>query len=86
MYSICAVSYTHLLIFLIVCIDYVVAIFIKLATPFDNSAETKWLISSLISLFMYSCICLMRENEKIKNSRKMLALKKSVLYMGIRCV
>ena len=41
------------------------------------------LISSLISLFMYSCICLMRENEKIKNSRKMLALKKSVLYMGI---
>ena len=77
------VIYACKLIFLIVCIDYVVAIFIKLATPFDNSAETKWLMSSLISLFMYSCICLMRENEKIKNSRKMLALKKSVLYMGI---
>lgn len=75
--------YACKLIFLIICIDYVVAIFIKLAMPLDSSAETKWLISSLISLFMYSCICLLRENDKIKNSRNMLAWKKSVLYVGI---
>lgn len=77
------VIYTCELIFLMLCIDYVVEIFIKLVTPSDNPNEVKWLISNLISLLMYSYICVIRENEKIKNSRTMQVFKKTVLYVGI---
>lgn len=78
-----SVIYGCELIFLVLCIDYVIEVFVKLAEPFNISDEIAWLISNLISVFAYSCICVVRRSEKLKNSPILRVLGKVVLYMGI---
>lgn len=77
-----SVIYGCELIFLILCIDYVIEVFVKPAEPFTISDENAWLISNLI-LFVYSCICVVRRSEKLKNSPILRVLGKDILYMGI---
>lgn len=77
------VIYVCKLTFLILCIDYVVEIFIKLVKPVGVRDESAWLISNLISLLVYGWICVMRRNRRLRNNSKIQVLKQVILYVGI---
>lgn len=77
------VIYVCKLTFLILCIDYVIEVFIKLVEPVGAWDESAWLISNLISVFVYSCFCIIRRNRKLKNNFKIRVLGKVILYAAI---
>lgn len=77
------VAYVCKLIFLILCIDYAIEKFVKMIASVDIRDESGWMISNLISIFVYSSICLIRRNGKFKDNPKIQVLQKIILYAGI---
>lgn len=75
--------YVCKLIFLILCIDYVMEMFIKLVELVGVRDESAWLISNLISVFVYSCLCIIRRNRRFKNNSRIQVLRKVILYVAI---
>ena len=77
------VVYALKLVFLIVCIDYVIETLMKMINGFVYSDEVAWLISNMIALLFYILLCFVRRKQKEEVSGKVQLLGKCVLYVVI---
>lgn len=75
-------SYSVMLIFFVLCIDYVVQTFVKMMTPQDIDDVIKWLISNAGSIALYGLISLLRKCTNIRKNTKLQAIGQVVLYVG----
>lgn len=77
------ISYLFKIIFLMLCIDYVVQMFIELIDDWELSDENGWLISNITLIILYAVICIIRRRFNTRKNKKVQVLVKAILYCCI---